>query len=51
MLKGPEKTTVKIEFEGGKTVELVRDWIFSAVVSDELSGVGLVLEESEKVID
>ena len=49
LLKGPEKSTVKIEFEGGKTVELVRDWIFSAAVSDKLSGVGLVLEESEMV--
>lgn len=48
LLAGPVKTLVKIDFDG-KTVELMREGGFGASVSEELSGVGLVLEESEKV--
>ena len=49
LMAGPEKSLVKIDFDG-KTVELMREQVFGAPVSEKLSGVGLILEESEKVI-
>ena len=50
MLLGPENTMVELTLGGGTTVQLKRAAFFRAGACDEVSGVGLMLEESEKVM-
>ena len=49
MLVGSINNTVHITFGSGTKVQLQRSIVFGAGISDELSGVGLMLEESEEV--
>jgi hypothetical protein len=50
MLLGPENTMVELTLGGGTTVQLKRAAFFRAGACDEISGVGLMLEESKKVM-
>ena len=50
MLLGPENTTVELTLGGGTTVQLKRATFFRAGACGDISGVGLMLEESEEVM-
>jgi hypothetical protein len=50
MLLGHENTMVELRMEGGAIVQLRRAAFFRAGTCDGVSGVGLMLEESEKVM-
>jgi C-terminal processing protease CtpA/Prc len=48
MLTGAEHTTVTLKFDSGTSVQLKRQRVLSTGMSEHVSGVGLVLEESQK---
>ena len=50
MLLGHENTMVELRMEGGTRVQLRRAALFRSGTCDGVSGVGLMLEESEKVM-
>jgi len=50
-LGGPENTSMSLVLECGTNVQLKRERVFSSGVCDEVSGVGLILEESDTFND
>lgn len=49
MLTGAENTTVTVKFDSGTSVQLKRQRVLSTGMSDQISGVGLVLEGMQDV--